>query len=254
MKHIMKYSILSFSFGNYEELREPEEIDEECEYIFVTDNKKLKSDKWNIVYLNETFNDMNSITKTFYVRYHPFDFVNTDTVIILDGSMRIKKSLSKLYNDFIMKNVDCALGTWIESVASQDGMYHYWLTSRGYPKENYIRNRALCKALKFNGADVFHETGYMIYKNTQICKDFLFDVWLSINEISENKNALDRLDQTIFNAVLYSLYPEMKVLNLSRQIIQSDYIKYESHKNGENKNLKVKLNDRFEKKYGLYHI
>ena len=94
----MKYSILSFSFGDYEELREPEEIDEECEYIFVTDNKKLKSDKWNIVYLNETFKDMNSITKTFYVRYHPFDFVNTDTVIILDGSMRIKKSLSKRFS------------------------------------------------------------------------------------------------------------------------------------------------------------
>ena len=250
----MKYSILSFSFGNYEELREPEEIDEECEYIYVTDNKKLKSDKWNIVYLDETFNDMNSITKTFYVRYHPFDFVNTDTVIILDGSMRIKKSLSKLYNDFILKNVDCALGTWIEPVSSQYGMYHYWLTSRGYPKENYVRNRAFCNVLKFNGADVFHETGYMIYKNTQICKDFLDLVWLSINKISKNKNALDRLDQTIFNAVLYSEYPEMKVLNLSRQIIQSDYIKYETHKNGENKNLKVKLNDHFEKKHELYHI
>lgn len=250
----MKYSILSFSFGDYEKLREPEEIDEECEYIFVTDNKKLKSDKWNIVYLNETFKDMNSITKTFYVRYHPFDFVNTDTVIILDGSMHIIKSLSKLYNDFIIRNADCALGTWMEPVSSQYGMYHYWLTSRGYSKENYIRNRAFCNALKFNGADVFHETGYMIYKNTQICKEFLDVVWLSINEISENKNELDRLDQTIFNAILYSLYPEMKVLNLSRQIIQSDYIRYESHKNGENKNLKVKLNADFEKKYELYHI
>ena len=44
-----KYSILTFNFGNYEVFREPEAVDENCEYVYVTDNSNLKSNIWKII-------------------------------------------------------------------------------------------------------------------------------------------------------------------------------------------------------------
>ena len=44
-----KYSILTFNFGNYEVFREPEAVDENCEYVYVTDNPNLKSNIWKII-------------------------------------------------------------------------------------------------------------------------------------------------------------------------------------------------------------
>ena len=36
------YSILMYNFNNYEIMREPEEIDPDCEYIYITDDENLK--------------------------------------------------------------------------------------------------------------------------------------------------------------------------------------------------------------------
>ena len=65
-----KYSILTYIFGNYEFVREPLEIDEDCEYILVTDNISLKSKTWKIIYLQDV-KLTNSFDKSLYVRYHP---------------------------------------------------------------------------------------------------------------------------------------------------------------------------------------
>ena len=46
----MKYSVLTFIFGDYEIVREIKEPSPDAEYILVTDNHNLKSDTWKIVY------------------------------------------------------------------------------------------------------------------------------------------------------------------------------------------------------------
>ena len=38
-------------FNNYDLLREPEEVDENAEYICITDNPELKSNIWKIMYM-----------------------------------------------------------------------------------------------------------------------------------------------------------------------------------------------------------
>ena len=50
-KQSIKYSIVTMLFNNYDLLREPEEIDENAEYICVTDNPDLKSKAWKIIYM-----------------------------------------------------------------------------------------------------------------------------------------------------------------------------------------------------------
>ena len=68
----MKYSILTFNFNNYELFREPNEIDIECDYVYVTDNVdllKIEKTNWRIIY-DSDLEGKSPIYKSFYVRYH----------------------------------------------------------------------------------------------------------------------------------------------------------------------------------------
>jgi len=240
-----KYSILTYIFGNYEFVREPLEIDDDCEYILVTDNKKLTSKKWKIIYLSKDFIDYTPISKTFYVRYHPFEFVNTNYVLLLDGSMHIKKSLHKLFNDFQNNDYDCALGSYPLPIKNIDELYTYWIKYRNYNNIQASKNRAFYNALHIGIPKIYHETGYMLFKKNTICLNFLNTVFLSINKISESYNNLDRLDQPILNGILYGIYNNLKVLTLSRELIQSDYIQYYLHNT--NKKLCINIDKNFVK-------
>lgn len=240
-----KYSILTYIFGNYEFVREPLEIDNDCEYILVTDNKSLTSKNWKIVYLDSKFDGYTPISKTFYVRYHPFDFITTDTVFLLDGSMEIRKNLNKLFKDFNNGNYDCALGTFPQPIKSIDELYSYWIKYRNYEISQAEKSKAFLRALKVNNMSVYHETGYMLFKNNSKCLQFLEFVYSSIKRISIAENNLDRLDQPIFNGILYTLCNDLNVLSLSRELIQSSYIQYYKH-NTLNK-LVININKNFVK-------
>lgn len=242
-----KYSILTYIFGNYEFVREPLETDDECEYVLVTDNKNLKSKKWKIVYLSDDFNDYTPISKTFYVRYHPFEFVNTDYVLLLDGSMHIKKSLHKLFNDFQENDYDCALGSFPFRIRSVNELYDYWIKNRNYNITQANKNRAFYNATHIGLPKIYHETGYMLFKKCTICLQFLETVYSAINKISLAPNDLDRLDQPIFNGILNALYQEMRVLSLSRELVQSDFIKFYYHNT--NKECRVNIDPLFNKEF-----
>ena len=47
-----KYSVLTFNVGGYEIIHEitKEAINQEIEYIYVTDDETIKSDTWTVVY------------------------------------------------------------------------------------------------------------------------------------------------------------------------------------------------------------
>lgn len=224
-----QYSIITYIFGDYEFVRDPLEIDDNCEYILVTDNKKLTSKIWHIVPLAEHFDSYSPISKTFYVRYHPFEFASTNQALLLDGSMHIKKSLHKLFTDFTEQKFDCALGSFPFPIKSINELYDYWISYRNYDKQQAIKNKAFYNALRIGIPPIYHETGYMLFQKNEGCLQFLDAVYSSINKISPSPNNLDRLDQPIFNGILYGLFSELKVLPLSREIIQSSYIQYYKH-------------------------
>ena len=105
-----KYSILTFNFGNYEVFREPEAVDENCEYIYVTDNPNLKSNIWKII-VEKRFTENTPYYKSFYVRYHPFEYCSGNICIRIDGSIQIKQSLLDLFNEFDNSNNDICVMT-----------------------------------------------------------------------------------------------------------------------------------------------
>ena len=90
-------SVLTYSFGeNTDPLRDPLVIDEDTEYICVTDNRELKSNVWNFVY-QDFPNIKSNRDKVVLVKFNPFRFINTESVCVIDSTLEIKKSLKGLF-------------------------------------------------------------------------------------------------------------------------------------------------------------
>jgi hypothetical protein len=225
-----KYSILTFIFDDYENVREPLEVSPDCEYVLVTDNKNIKSDVWNIKYIPNLYSAASGITKSFYVRYHPFEFVSTNVCILLDGSIMIKKSLDKLFNDFMAADAECSLMiNWYNQNAYAD--YQHWLKNRNYDKKQCEKNKAFLRATglteQYKG---WFECGFRIIKNTANNNEINRITWEALNKISDDKLNLDRLDQTIWSAIINVMFDNIAVFPVTRQIIQNDYLQLCEHK------------------------
>lgn len=220
----MKYSILTFIFGNYECLREPLELSENCEYVVVTDNKNLKSNNWTIKYLPDEYNMADGFTKSFYVRYHPFEFVNNDICIVLDGSILIKKSLDKLVNDFSNSGADACFSIhYIQWNARNE--YSYWTKYRGYSELQAKKGIAFMNAIGYKpDYKGCFETTFKICKNNDINNDLNNFVYKCLEKVTNDKMHVDRVDQSIFSAVINTNFNTMNILPVCRQAYQSDYL------------------------------
>lgn len=88
---MIKYSIVTMVFNNYDLLREPKVVDENAEYVCITDNKELKSDVWKIRYMPALDTDkLSGIQKTYIIKYAKFlNFISNESkyVIRVDASV-----------------------------------------------------------------------------------------------------------------------------------------------------------------------
>lgn len=224
----VKYSILTFIMNDYEMVREPLEISDNAEYILVTDDLNLKSEKWTIKYLPEWLKEADGFTKSFYVRYHPFEFVNTDTCIVLDGSIQIKKSLDKLMTDFYESGKDCSLMVHWNMLNVWDE-YTYWVNVRNYPIEQARKTFAFFNAIgytkDYKGA---FEAGFKIVKKCSIINSLHDFVYACLEKLGD-KLHVDRVDQGILTAIINTNFTELKIMPITHQIIQNDYMTFYHH-------------------------
>lgn len=219
-----KYSILMYNFNNYELFREPEAIDPNCEYIYVTDNENLQSSKWKII-VDKDLYGLSAFDKCYKVRFNLFNYVSTMTCIYLDGSIQIHKSLRKLYNKFIESNAD--LGLCVHPGRSTlKEEYEVWLAKRNYDYRQFQKAKAFAKAAgyDFDNYKGLYQGGCRIVKNTELNQEIDNFVYNSLKKLG-TKDKIERLGQTIYSLILNKFYEnEVKVFPFSQQILQSDYM------------------------------
>lgn len=215
-----------YNFNNYEPLREPLEIDPECEYIYITDNPNLKSNIWKII-IDKDLDGLDIFNKCYKVRFNVFKYCNTDICIYLDGSIQINKSLSKLYNDFIKSNCDLGLQVHPErnNIIAE---YNIWVKYRNYPLENYKKaiNTMHSLGYDFNYKGLIQMTTRIIKRST---KNIEIDAmtYNMLKLLGDNK--IERLDQTVYTFILNKYFNDIKVMPMSQQIMQSDYLTWCHH-------------------------
>ena len=220
-----KYTILSFNFNGYDKVREPLIVDADAEYVFVTD-RQVSSNKWKVTVDPELAN-RNPIYSSYYVRWHPFQYANTDTVIVLDASVQIKDSLHDIYNEFIESGAEFA--PMCSVFRTDEDKLKFWLekTRRLNPEDGMELKRFIAKV---------HQTDWKgslgmsiaIYRKTPTVDSYLSHVWDFLLTLGSN-GIPNRLDEIVAHKLMYYYRDSLDLFPLSVQVIQSTYMTYCVH-------------------------
>ena len=224
-----KYTILAYNFNGYEIMREPREVDPECDYVYVTDNASLANytSVWRVV-VDEDLYGLTPFDKCYRVRFNLFKYVKTPVCIYLDASLQINKSLRKLYDDFMSSGKDIGL----KIHPSRDTVideYNAWLTIRDY--DPYQMNKCLYFMniagydTSFNG---LYQLTMRLCRNTELNRKldtFVYDTLVKLG----TWGTIERLDQTVYSFIVNRYFKDLGIFPISSQALQSDYLTWCSH-------------------------
>lgn len=234
----MKYraTFLTFLFGDYEKMHEVAVKTPNCDYVLVTDNKDLKSNTWNIKYVDNPHPEDN-FYMCWEVRYNPFKYIDTDIVIRIDGSMECSGDFTKVLDYFEEGGYDTAVCIH----PTRNNIYEErcaWVQHRGYPIEQ--ANKVLTFMAMLEGYDVKAPNGliqlnFAIQRNTKIINTSNQFTRALLTYLAPEDKLEERLDQDIYTFVLNKYFRNMKVLPLSQDIaISGVYFNWYAH-NSDNK-------------------
>jgi len=206
----MKYCIFTYIFNNYDLIREPIEIDNNCDYFLFTDNENLSSEKWNIIYLNQfDTNKLNGYQKSNILKYTFNKYIPNldeyDYIVKIDGSMQLYESLSSIINYLRLNNKDISIAPHPLRNNFIDE-YLIWIQKRSLDSFYLNQFISLTKDYNYNIKGLC-ETGLMIIKNSEICWKLIDDVH---NILSQNDNK-DHLEQCYFSYVLYKYINKLNI-------------------------------------------
>lgn len=221
---MIKYSIITCLFGDYDTLKEPEEIDNNAEYICITDRNDIQSNIWKFIYDEELNKYELGIQKSFIVKYKKlFTYINSNSkyVIRLDASIQIHKSLYDIIKYIDNNNYDCCLMLHPERNDMIDE-YNEWESLRQHNKQFkdiFIREMSK-RQFNINYTGLI-ETTFQIYKVDQKIKFFVEDI---SDIIERTTNFCDNNDQCYYTYILSNYIKYLNILYVNRQIISSDYM------------------------------
>ena len=95
-KKILVYTAL---FGNYDKLLEPEVMDDECDYVCVTDNNDILSEKWDVIYVKPHCDSV-EMNRQYKMLPHRF-FADYDISLYIDANVKLKGRPSNLIKKYM---------------------------------------------------------------------------------------------------------------------------------------------------------
>ena len=190
-----KYSILTCIFSNYEMVREVQEPNPEIEYILVTDNPDLKSETWKILYYPQLLDYPEGPDRWAYVRYHPFEFVNTDICLYIDGSIQIKTDPIEMLDYFASMPWEYGTlqNTIVNDIRSEVNRWAYY----GYYRFTQNDANRVIEFLDNAGysASGLLQSTIILYKNTEFTRSINNHTWTTMF-LWGHDGHVDRINQT----------------------------------------------------------
>ena len=115
--------------GDYDTLKQPEVIDENCDYICFTDNNELTSDLWKIIPMDESTLDNNRKAKQYKLLPHKY-LKDYKYSFWLDGTFKIKGSI----REYIYKNIRADSKMLVVVHTERDCVYEEYKASKIIPR------------------------------------------------------------------------------------------------------------------------
>lgn len=226
-----KYSVLTYNVGGYEILHELEYKDDNVEYVYVTDDRTITSSTWNVVYVDNPHPEDN-FDLCYQIRFNPFDYVHSDIVIRIDGSMGVCGNLDKIIDEFNKNNYDIALEIH-PTRATMFDEYVAWCQHRGYDVEQ--ANRCLAYMQAVEGYNVkeykgLYQYNFMIQRRDKINLDINRMTFAVLKYLAPSGKQIERLDQTLGSFIINKYFNGIKVLPLSQKVCTSGtYFRWFAH-------------------------
>lgn len=212
------YSVITYIYENNEWLHEPDKCSPNVDYICVTDNPKLKSNHWKLVY-DPLSQFKNPRFKFAYVKLHPFQYANTKHAVIIDGAIKPKTSLDSLVNR-------CGNGLLLKLHPSRNNLYDEllaWNAYRGLSFSALTRFILMADAV---GASVFHgplyETCCMVWSNNDNIKKLGICTFNTMVKLDAPNDPWPS-NQLVLSMFLQSLFKQTKVGTFNMQTYFTRY-------------------------------
>lgn len=214
------YSVLTVCTGGYEPVREIINPNPNVEYVCVTDDPKMTSKTWKIIYIPNIW--------FLYVKHHQYEFISTDVCLWLDGSYQIYNDPTEAFvKPFINSNKEFSISlhetrhSIIEEILN-------WVYVRKMSYKN--AEQLIIRILRENlYKDCLFQTSCMLTKKTPAVLDIFYKV--SELEADCSVDGKYRDDQTILSYVMVKHYYRWNGLNIMNfeKMVNNDYFKMLMH-------------------------
>ncbi len=142
--------------GDYDTLKEPEFIDDNCDYVCFTDNPNLTSDIWDIRLMEESTLDNNRIAKQYKVLPHKY-LPEYKYSFWLDGTFKIKGSL----REYVYKNIKADSEMLCVVHTERDCIYDEYKASKIIPRYPRVIMKEQIDTYKSEGFPKHYGMGVM---------------------------------------------------------------------------------------------
>lgn len=174
-----RYSVLSYDFGGYDLPRQPKEINPLTSYIFVTDKDRPPSPFVKKVLETD---EKNPLLNCQYVKHHPFEFVDTDWVVVMDSSIEIRRDLAPIVEFCEGNGIEALFVSSPYAVTFNKEMYSpTWTAARKMPQKQ--REIELEYLEKFKEDRLNIEGMFYVLKRTQMVERLLKSIADKCNEL-----------------------------------------------------------------------
>lgn len=225
-----QYTILTYNIGGYEILREIKHKSPNAEYIYVTDDRSIVSETWDVRYIDNPYPE--DIFYTCYnIRFNPFDYANTDIVVRIDGSVQVLDKIDEIIYCFNKGRYDLCIETHPERYTIREE-YEVWCNLRGYSR---AQAEKIMSFMADKGYDIanyrgLYQYGLMIQRRNSGNMELNAATLDLIRRFAQEGKLVDRLDQTIGSFVLNSQFSErLNVMVVDDRIFHSKYFRLFQH-------------------------
>jgi hypothetical protein len=200
----------------------------EIEYVYVTDDHSITSDTWNVVYADDLTGS--TFDKCYQIRFNPFNYVHTDIVMRIDGSMGITMDVMPIFEYFVNGNYDAA----VMPHPTRNTMYpEYvsWCQQRGYSPEQ--ANKCL-NFMAANNYDVMNYKGlyqfnFMIQRNDAFNNNWNHMTYEILQKLATEPDTIERLDQTLGSFVLNKMFSDKNIMPVGQYICDGLFFNWYVH-------------------------
>jgi hypothetical protein len=183
----MNTAVITYLMGENDELLEPHYINETWDLVCFTNRKDIKSDTWNVVFVEDKENKMNNKRFANFFKFNPFQSLysafelNYDICITIDANVRIVNDLDKIVSFYCPTLFDMTLAT--------------------HPIRNCVlaeSNAIVGEKKRYPTNNGLYQTTIMIWKNTLATQLLSSEFWKLYSNMSER-------DQILLPYVLWNL-------------------------------------------------